>query len=92
MSVRYDPRNADALCSPCHIGPNGWEYQKNNGAYKNHMILKLGLAGLEKFQILAETHMSPDTAKAEFLAKLKGGTLWEETQQSLELILVTVGQ
>lgn len=77
-NLRYDPRNVDPLCHECHTGKDGWEYQKA-GAYMTFMIQKLGVDGYEQLRMDALVPVKLDEAKAVFIEKLEGGTLWDST-------------
>lgn len=73
MAVRFDPENADALCRECH---NELEVEKHpGGLYEALMVAKLGDADFEALRQRSMVHISLEVAKAEFLAKLRGGTL-----------------
>jgi hypothetical protein len=80
-ALRYDTRNLDPLCHECHTGRDGWEYQKA-GDYLMYMMRKLGHE--EYGQLVSDSlrRVKLDDAKATFLEKLKGGTLWRDGQPS----------
>jgi hypothetical protein len=77
--TRFDPANVDPLHRACHTGGDGWEYKKHQGApYHTYMLKKLGQDRLRSLGERAHKQMSLEAAKAEFIEKLEGGTLWGE--------------
>lgn len=71
--VRYDLRNADALCKTCHLHPiDGWEFHKRT-VYKVFMEKKLGSAGLVALRLTARAGGKLSEAKATFMRKWEGG-------------------
>lgn len=43
LSVRFDPENCDTFCENCHLGPNGFEFEKyEHGDYWEWKLNQLG--------------------------------------------------
>lgn len=72
--VRFDPDNVDPLHLVCHTGAGGWEFKKKT-EYRAYMLSKLGETSFAMLEIRSMQHMSLDVAKAEFIGRLRGGTL-----------------
>lgn len=69
-AVRFDSANCIALCGPCHIGPDGWEYQKL-GAYYDFMVERLGAVGFASLTLKATGRVKLCDAKREFIERWK---------------------
>lgn len=77
--TRFEPDNVDPLHRYCHTGSVGtsWEYQKHEGGeYREYMARKLGEDGLARLGALSSRHLPLEEAKARFVERLRGGTLW----------------